>query len=279
MLSHILNIIKITRPLNCLITFFSVLIGGFIISESKFNLNLLLFASISASFITAAGNVINDIYDVEADKISHPNRPLPLNKLSLNHAKILYLFLNLVALIILFLSSLSLAIIGIVVVILLLLYASSLKKVFLLGNLIVAFLTGLTFVFAGIAVGNTADSFIPAGFAFLINLIREIIKDTEDMDGDVKHKVNSLPIVLGIKKTRWIVSGLIAVLILFTAYPFFNNIYKIEYFILVMIIVNPILIIAGKLFFNSASEKNLKTASSMLKLNMILGLVAIYLGR
>jgi geranylgeranylglycerol-phosphate geranylgeranyltransferase len=279
MLSRILNIIKITRPLNCIITFFSVLIGGFIISESKLNLNLLLFASISASFITAAGNVINDIYDVEADKISHPNRPLPLNKLSLLQAKIIYVCLNLVALIILFFSSFSLATIGIVVVILLLLYASSLKKVFLLGNLIVAFLTGLTFVFAGIAVGNTADSFIPAGFAFLINLIREIIKDTEDMDGDVKHKVNSLPIVLGIKKTRWIVSGLIAVLILFTAYPFFNNIYKIEYFILVMIIVNPILIIAGKLFFNSASEKNLKTASSLLKLNMIIGLVAIYIGK
>ncbi len=279
MLSHIFNIIKLTRPLNCLITFFSVLIGGFIISESKFNLNLLSFASISASLITAAGNVINDIYDVEADKISHPNRPLPLNKLSILQAKVLYFCLNLVALIILFFSSFTLAIIGIVVVILLLLYASSLKKVFLLGNIIVAFLTGLTFVFAGIAVGNVSDSFIPAAFAFLINLIREIIKDTEDMVGDIKHKVNSLPIVLGIKKTRWIVNCLIAFLILFTIYPFINNIYKIEYFILVMIIVNPILITAGKIFFNGTSEKSLKTASSLLKLNMILGLVAIYFGK
>lgn len=279
MLSLIFNFIKITRPLNCLITFFSVLIGGFIISDSEINFNLLLFASISASLIAAAGNVINDIYDVETDKISHPNRPLPSNKLSIPQAKILYICLNLIALIILFSSSFSLAIVGITVITLLLLYASSLKKLFLLGNLIVAFLTGLTFVFAGIAVGNVSDSFIPAGFAFLINLIREIIKDTEDMDGDIKYEVNSIPIVLGINKTRWIVICLIVLLIVFTVYPFLMKIYNIEYFVFIMIIINPIMIIAGRRFFNSTSKNDLKTASSLLKFNMILGLVAIYIGK
>ena len=84
MISFTLNTIKLVRPLNCLITFLSVLIGGFIISESAININLLLIASISASLITAAGNVINDIYDIELDKISHPERPLPLNNLSIS---------------------------------------------------------------------------------------------------------------------------------------------------------------------------------------------------
>ncbi len=279
MISFTLNTIKLVRPLNCLITFLSVLIGGFIISESAININLLLIASVSASLITAAGNVINDIYDIELDKISHPKRPLPLNKVSISQAKTIYILLNLLALILLFISSIYLTLIGVLAIALLFIYSSFLKKIFLLSNLVIAFLTGLTFIFAGEAVNNLMSSFIPAGFAFLINLIREIVKDTEDLEGDIQCGINSLPIVLGFKKTSWIVLSLTIILILFTTYPYFNGIYKIEYFVLVMIIVNPILILSAKKFFEKNDKKNIKTASVLLKLDMLIGLVAIYLGK
>jgi len=279
MISFTLNTIKLVRPLNCLITFLSVLIGGFIISESAININLLLIASVSASLITAAGNVINDIYDIELDKISHPKRPLPLNKVSISQAKTIYIILNLLALILLFISSVYLTLIGVLAIALLFFYSSFLKKIFLLSNIVIAFLTGLTFIFAGEAVNNVMSSFIPAGFAFLINLIREIVKDTEDLEGDIQYGINSLPIVLGFKKTSWIVLSLTIILILFTTYPYFNGTYKIEYFVLVMIIVNPILIISAKKFFEGNDKKNIKTASVLLKLDMLIGLVAIYLGK
>ncbi len=279
MLSRVLNIIEITRPFNCLITFMSVFLGGFIISESTFNLNLLLFASISASLIAAGGNVINDIYDIEIDKISHPERSLPSNKISISQAKFLYFIINLIVLLILIPTSLALFLIGAATILLLFLYASFLKKVFLVSNLLIAFLTCLTFIFVGVAVDNLGNSTIIAGFAFLINLIREIIKDTEDIDGDIHHGIKSIPIILGIKKTRWIVMGLTIILILFTTYPFFAGIYKIEYFVLVMIIINPILIIAGKLFLDGKNDNDIKKASLLLKLNMILGLVSIYFGK
>ncbi len=279
MISFTLNTIKLVRPLNCLITFLSVLIGGFIISESAININLLLIASVSASLITAAGNVINDIYDIELDKISHPKRPLPLNKVSISQAKTIYILLNLLALILLFISSIYLTLIGVLAIALLFIYSSFLKKIFLLSNLVIAFLTGLTFIFAGEAVNNLMSSFIPAGFAFLINLIREIVKDTEDLEGDIQCGINSLPIVLGFKKTSWIVLSLTIILILFTTYPYFNGIYKIEYFVLVMIIVNPILILSAKKFFEGYDKKNIQTASVLLKLDMLIGLVAIYLGK
>lgn len=279
MLSRILNIIKLTRPINCLITFITVLIGGLIISESKYNLSLLLFASVSASFVTAAGNIINDIYDIEIDKIAHPNRPLPSNKITSANALIFYFVLNIAALVLILHSYLDLILISITAILLLYAYSKFLKKIFILSNITIAFLTGLTFIYAGVAVNNVNDSFLPALFAFMINLIREIVKDVEDYNGDVKYGVRSLPIVLGFDKTKIVINFLIVTLIIITILPYLTGYYSLEYFIVIMLIVNPLLVYSNRLVSKNLSEKNLKTVSSLLKLNMIFGLIAIYFGK
>ncbi|MCU0333010.1 MAG: UbiA family prenyltransferase, partial [Ignavibacteriaceae bacterium] len=83
-------IIKIIRPLNFLITFASVIVAAVICSPDKFpELNAFL-AAFAASFALAAGNIINDIYDIDIDKINRPLRPLPSQKITIKEAYSFY---------------------------------------------------------------------------------------------------------------------------------------------------------------------------------------------
>jgi geranylgeranylglycerol-phosphate geranylgeranyltransferase len=278
-MKKIISYFYLIRPINFLITFLTVFVGGDIISDSDYEFIKLFLASFSASLIAAGGNVINDIYDIELDKIVHPERPLPQGLITITSAKYFYFGLNLCSILILILTNYILFFIGLAVIILLFFYASSFKKKFAISNVIISFLTGMTFVFAGITVNNIEMSFIPAIYAFFINLIREIVKDTEDAEGDIKFGINSIPIILGLFKTKIIISILILFLTLLTILPFVYDIYKIEYFIVIMIIVNPILLYSCILFYQHKNKTEIKKVSTMLKFNMIFGLLAIYLGK
>ncbi len=129
------------------------------------------------------------------------------------------------------------------------------------------------------SVNNYKAAIIPAVFAFLINLIRELLKDIEDIPGDNKLGIKTLPLKVGIQKTKHYLLIISAFLILCTFYPFITAQYKIEYFIFVMIVVNPILVYVVKSLFKDDSARNLNKLSFILKLNMIFGLTAIFLGK
>ena len=277
--TKILSYIKITRPINVLITFFVVVVAILISQKAQTDLFTILLASIAASLVTAAGNLVNDIYDVESDKISHPNRVLVLGKISKKEAWIEYIFLNSFSIIISVTLSAKLFIIVIATIILLYIYSSTLKKLPLFGNVTIAFITGLAFVYGGFAADNPMAAAVPAVFAFLINLIREIVKDIQDIEGDTKAGVITFPIKFGFQRSKILILIITFSLILYTLYPFITELYKIEYFIVVMVFVNPLLILSLKFLFDSRKENNLTVVSNMLKLNMVLGLIAIYLGK
>ena len=133
-------------------------------------------------------------------------------------------------------------------IILLFIYSATLKKLPLIGNITVAFLTGLAFIYGGFASGNPVAAIVPAVFAFLINLIREIVKDIQDIEGDTKAGVITFPIKFGFKKSKILILIITISLILYTLYPFITELYKIEYFIVVMVFVNPLLITFFKIF-------------------------------
>ena len=170
--TKILSYIKITRPINVLITFFVVVVAIFISQTIQTDLYTIFLASIAASLVAAAGNIVNDIYDVETDKISHPQRPIVLSEISKKEAWYLYIVLNFISIFIA--ASLKPILLAIVVTstILLFIYSAYLKKLSLVGNITVAFLTGLTFIYGGFVSGNPVAAIVPAVFAFLINLIQ-----------------------------------------------------------------------------------------------------------
>lgn len=274
-----INYLKLIRPLNCLITFISVLAAAFISAGEYFPFNTVLSAAIAAALVAAAGNVINDYFDVEIDKIAHPDRPLINGKILKKNALNFYFLLNLAALIIAYFISTTVFGIVLLSIILLLLYSFSLKKIILFGNYIIAWLTGMVFIYGGLVAGNVTAAVIPALFAFLINFIREIVKDIQDIKGDLTAGVVTFPAKYGSDKAQIIIIALTLTLILLTFHPFVFSYYKIEYFVFVMGVVNPLLVYFLKSVNSNKSEKNLSRMSILLKLNMVFGLIAIYLGK
>ncbi|MGE5680789.1 MAG: geranylgeranylglycerol-phosphate geranylgeranyltransferase [Bacillota bacterium] len=279
MLIKIKSAVKIIRPLNFLISFFSIFVACLICSDSNILYCTLLTASFAGAVVGAAGNVINDILDIEIDRINRPKRVLPAGLLSKNEALVFYVILNLIALLLgSYLNYVSLIII-IVTLALVYLYSWRLKKIPLLGNLTVAAMTALAFVYGGVAVGNWQRSVIPAFFAFMVNFIREILKDIEDIEGDSRNNVVTFPAKYGIKPAVKIITGSTVLLILSTFIPFVLNYYKIEYFIIIMVFVNVMFVYFLNSLCKDQSKKNLGLLSSVLKANMILGLLAIYMGK
>ncbi len=276
---QIIAYIKIIRPLNVVITFFVVVVAILISQKEQTDFYVILLASITAALVAAAGNIVNDIFDIETDKISHPNRVLVLEKISKKEAWTEYILLNSISIIISVSLSIRLIVIVLATIILLYIYSSTLKKLPLIGNLTIAFLTGLTFIYGGYAAGNPVAAIVPAVFAFLINLIREIVKDILDIEGDNKLNYRTLPIKFGIHKSKKLIILITLILIVFTVYPFLTEIYHIEYFIIVMVFVNPLLILCLKLLFNRKKATGITVVSNLLKLTMVLGLVAIYFGK
>lgn len=271
-------LIKLCRPVNIIITFISVIVASIICSQGTLPNQKIFLAAFVAAIVLASGNIYNDITDIEIDKINRPDRPLPSGKIKSNEAYILYFFFTAIAVGCAFLLDSIASIIVLFSILLLIIYSKILKRIPILGNFTIALLAGLVFIFGGVVVHNPAAAIIPAVFAFLINLIREIVKDMEDVDGDKKVGIKTFPIAFGYQKSKYLILILSFILILFTLYPFITKIYKIEYFVIVMVFVNSLIIYCLKILFQDQSVKNLRKVSNLLKISMVIGLFAIYLG-
>lgn len=256
----------------------TIVTACFICGGGTENLWQILIGGIIGILVTAAGNIINDYYDIGVDKINRPYRVLPSGIISPTIALLFFVLFNLVAMLLAVLLGFGLFIIVAITLLLLYLYSFRLKNIPLVGNLVVAFLTGLAFIFGSLIVENVFCGIIPAVFAFMINMMRELIKDIEDIDGDKAADLLTYPIKYGVVNSVNLVSIIGAVLIVLTTLPYLFKIYDVKYFVFVMLIVNSILLfVISKLRINP-SKYNLKLASNLLKLDMILGIIAIILG-
>ena len=270
---------NIIRPVNCLITFIAIIVSGLICTKNNHISTNLFLAGLVGFLITAAGNSINDIIDIDIDRINRPNRPLPSLIITLKQAWVLFVMLVTTSLVLsLFLNQFAFLIV-LLSNVLLILYSLTIKRVMLFGNIVISFLTAYAFIFGGIVVENVKGALIPAVFAFLINLIREMIKDMEDIKGDKLAGLNTFPIKFGSTASQYFVLFVSTILFLFSFVPFLFHIYEIEFFVVIMIIVNPILFYIVKSLFEDSSKQNLGRISSLLKFNMVIGLIAIYIGK
>ena len=271
------NFILLTRPLNGLIAFISVILGAFI---SSGNINIfyeVMIVAISAFLLTSAGNALNDFWDVDADRINKPSRPIPSGKINRNSA----LFFA----IILFITGTGLGLLVNPVIfalfclvsVLLVLYTIWMRKILLIGNLTIGLLTGLTLIAGGISARAIKGAIIPAFFAFLIIVAREIIKDIEDVEGDNITNLSSLPLKLGQKKAMYISLIFIFSIILFSPLPYFFGIYSIYYLIFVVFAVDLILIYCVFILLTKLTTKSVAKVSKLIKLDIFFGLGALYL--
>ena len=178
----------------------------------------MLLLCLGTVLITAAGYVINDYYDVKIDYINKPERVVVGRFLKRRSIIILHATLNTLGVLAGVLVSWQIGVINFLVIGLLWLYSNQLKRLPLLGNLTVALLTGLS-VFV-VYVLHRESIFLFATysfFAFFISLIREIIKDMEDVEGDKKFDCKTLPITIGIRKSKLVIYLICAIFLVTVA--------------------------------------------------------------
>lgn len=264
------------------------------ITLNGFGFGLLVFSTLC---IAAAGNIINDIYDVETDLVNRPSHVIIGKKISEKSAYTLFIALNVVGVLIgFYLSHLvgksGFFAIFVIISALLYVYASYLKQMLLLGNIVVSILVGLSILIVGVfeLIPSITDqnqatqlTFFKilldyALFAFFINLTREIIKDLEDVDGDYKSGMNTLPIAIGrdrASKVAFTVSLLpLAGAIYYVATYLYNYELLIGYFVVLIII--PLIYITIK-SFNAKTKKHYQHISNILKLVMFFGMLSLTL--
>nr|WP_315155846.1 geranylgeranylglycerol-phosphate geranylgeranyltransferase [uncultured Flavobacterium sp.] len=230
---------------------------------SDFQYVMLVFATL---FIAAGGYVINDIFDQDTDAINKPEKVIIGKTIKESQAYNLYAGLTIIGVCIgFYLSNVidkpNFAALFILIAATLYFYATTLKQMLLIGNIIVALLLAISVLIIGVfdlspvTYAENQRQMIQifsilidyAFFAFMLHLIREITKDLEDIEGDDQQGMSTIAIRLGISKT----TKLIAILSFIPIGLFLNYMYR--YFVLndlhLITMYSLIFIIAPFLYF------------------------------
>jgi 4-hydroxybenzoate polyprenyltransferase len=295
-----ISFLRLVRFVNLLIvittiigvTFFHAWINNQSIGDFL-DFNFILFIT-STLLITAAGNIINDYFDIKADKINKPNRLIVSKKIKRRWAIVLHLSFNSIAFIIsVYLSirfkNFLLFIIPVIAINILWIYSWYLKKKLIIGNIAVAILTALVPVLSAIYLNQIVPFhrnelvfiYLISISAFIQNFVREIIKDAEDIEGDKLINVNSIPIYFGKKVTK-IVS--ICLLLIFPLTIFVGMI-EMEfiinknehYFIFLPIFISAILNLTLIVLIIMQDFNHLKLYNFLIKLTLLIGLSILFI--
>ncbi|MGZ7117984.1 MAG: UbiA family prenyltransferase, partial [Methanobacterium sp.] len=156
-------------------------------------------------------------------------------------------------------------------------YAYSLKRKLIIGNLSISFLTGLCFVFGGIAVGAIVTSIYLGFYAFLITMAREVVKDMEDVEGDREEEATTLPIIYGIKMSSIIAASFMIIASITSPVLYFVGIFNILY-LPVLFIAIVIFLIGAVSILKDQSVLNCATVSKRIKLGMGVTFLAFAIG-
>lgn len=273
---RVVSLFKLTRPINCTITFLSVLLGGWL-GTLILSHNLLL-AALSASLITAGGNVLNDVCGITEDRINKPHRPLPLGHLSQTTAIVFTILLQFIGLVIGLTLPTPAPQIALIAVVGLVLYNLWLKRVPLLGNLLVSALGGLAFLYGGFAAQAYLPSRWPALFAALFHFGREILKDLEDIPGDQVLTGSTIPLSWGKGPAQKLTTITFCILIMLTPLPALVDIYG-NIYLGVVGLLNILIVYVMIRLLKSDTPQTLTHLSHVLKAGMVLGLFAFFFDR
>ena len=257
-----------------------------------------LFLVLSTVFITAAGYVINDYFDTKTDLVNRPQTVLVGKIINRRSAILIHGILSSLGILMgiyvsFYIGFPILSLVFFLITGILWFYSTTYKRQFLIGNLIVAFLTGLvplivllfeipllnkTYGYLLIQMKGNFNQIIVwvlsfAFYAFLLTLIREIIKDIEDYEGDNAYGRQTMPIVLGVLNTKVIVVSFIIFAIfslLYAYFRFLTDYITLIYFIVFLII--PLILLLYKIII-AETKNEYHSASRLSKLIMLAGIL------
>jgi 4-hydroxybenzoate polyprenyltransferase len=256
---------------------------------------------LSTVLVAAAGYAINDYFDIRNDRINKPGKIIIGKHISRRVAMLTHTVFSIAAVMIgAYVSykagSIKLAVINIIMVTLLWMYSLRFKAYFLAGNVLVSFSTAMTIVMVWIydlyalhssqqyvIVYSKLLMFFLAAyslFAFFMSMLREIIKDIEDIEGDKKCGCSTIPVVIGIKKTKYILYFLITAAVAALSYISYKTYTQLHlhllFWYLVVVVIVPLLYMAYVVIVAKKKE-DYSFLSSVTKFIMLSGVLSMLL--
>ena len=255
-----------------------MVIGSGILGTLNNTGTLLLVMAVVMCFAGAA-NALNDVVDYEIDKINRPMRPLPSGFVKKRTALFISILLFSMGTLACLELSETAKVIGILIAMpFMVLYSKYLKEMPLVGNMIVAFILGLSFLFCGAAFNNMSPMWIPMILAFGLTLVRELVKDIADMEGDQSAGLKTFPITVGIEKSIQLSIFLSACIGVGAFIPYLYGTYGIWYGILLILGVEIPLGVVVVSLLNNPGISSATHGARILKFSTLIGLIAIYAG-
>ncbi len=268
------DLLRLVRAGNLLIAAAGVCAGGWIALGALALPKLLVFAALSSVGLGAAGNALNDLADVAADRVNRPAGPLAAGRVSRHTAEGVVFMSALLGLALAGLVSGTQIVVACGALAVMAAYSPWLKRRGLPGNVAVAIIAGLPLFYGALALRAPAAGLVPWALAAWLHFARELVKDLEDEPGDRAAGRRTLPVTVGAAAARavaWRV--LIAFIPVSILLPWVAG-YSAVYFAVAAAAQLVTLWTALQL-----RRGRLAPASGFLKAAMVVGLAALVLGR
>ncbi len=215
--------LELVRPVNCSMIGLAVLVGEFVSRPVAILPLQSILGFLTGFFICAYSMAVNDVYDVEVDRVNRPERPIPSGRISIQNANRLSIAVLLAGTACAALSLIPGAVvIALVYAALSWLYNSRAKRAGIWGNMIVASSLAIPFIYGGVISGGTVGSsllLMMALTSFLAGVGREVVKAMADTDGDAKRGINSVARSQGLKVASGVGAGFFLLAVLTSLIP------------------------------------------------------------
>jgi geranylgeranylglycerol-phosphate geranylgeranyltransferase len=262
--------LALVRPRNLVMAAAAVGVGGVLAQGRVAVPAALAWAMASALGLGASGNAANDVFDLEADRINRPTRPLVLGELSRAAAIAVSGVAGGLGLWAAWWVGGTLFVLAAAALVVMLAYSPFLKSRGILGNLAVAVVASLPLVYGAVAVGDWRAGLVPCLLAAFLHLAREVVKDLEDVRGDMAIDRRTLPIVWGPEAGLLAASAILALFVPLALVPWAAGWYGARYgWVVVALDLGLVLLIVR------LASRRLAGARSALKAAMLVGLAAL----
>lgn len=280
-MSTLIETLRLIRVVNCCMVMAGVWIGA-MMTWFRPAYYPPAIAGLAAFLVCAAGNAVNDLVDVDIDRVNRPGRVMVRGALGKRYVVVLAAVLNILAVALMLAVNREVTIAAAAAVGLLYAYNYRLKKIPLAGNVVISLLAGLAFITGGLAVDPVMTWYLPgpliaAVFAFLFHLSRELVKDVADIEGDRAAGVKTVPLVIGEQRTLTWVLVIFFVLVLVTLLPLFFGWFSVWYKIIAVYVIDLPLMVFLIFLWGSPTPEMLRIGSVALKAGMAVGFVALAL--
>ena len=277
-MGKITGLLQLTRPLNCLMMGFAVIVGASLVSPLNFTINLIL-GFVTSFSLTAASMTINDYYDREIDAINEPNRPIPKGDVSPKEALIFAAALTTIGLMAALKTNMPSLILAVTALVISITYITKGKRTGLPGNLLVSATVVTPFIYGGLIVGKIETStLLFVAIAFLSNTGREITKGIVDIEGDQTHNIKTIAVTYG-KQTAAATAAIFTLLaVCLSPLPWLWGLVS-NWFLPPVIITDIGMIASSFLLLRNYSRKNAKRTKNLSLIWFTTGLLAFILGK